>query len=272
MKKLGINFENVLAISKELNLSVLETLNKLKELGFTSLDVKYERIIDKEQYLKDIVLSGFLIESIFSLCPLNEQNNYQKAIEIVDTATEYKVKEIMLIPSFIEGGYSETDYANLKQNLRRVVKYAEPLGISVGIENVGNKNASCITPAQTLDVLRSVKGLHLIYDGGNFVLAEENPKELIYEIAPFVQRYHLKDRVISDALEGFLDTTISGKKSQVAELGKGDSFVKEIYEILSGVYRDIPLVLEFTFGDNKIFDRVKNSAKYVFEELLVWKR
>ena len=48
-------------------------------------------------------------------------------------------------------------------------------------------------------------------------------------------------------------------------------FKKEIYEILSGVYRDIPLVLEFTFGDNKIFDRVEKSAKYVFEELLVWK-
>jgi sugar phosphate isomerase/epimerase len=109
----------------------------------------------------------------------------------------------------------------------------------------------------------------LIYDGGNFVIAEENPMELIYELAPYVQRYHVKDRVISDNLEGFVDITITGKKSQVVELSKGVSHIKEVYEILSGVYKDIPLVLEFTFGDNKIFDRVEKSAKYVFEELLV---
>ena len=269
MKKLGINFENVISLSSELNISVLEVLNKLKEFGISSLDVMYEKIIDKEQYLKDIVLSGFSIDSIFSLCPLAEPNNYQKALDVINVAAEYNVKEVMIIPSFIEAGYTENDYFVLKQNLRRVVKYAETVGVSVGIENVGNKNACCITPAQTLDVLKSVKGLRLIFDGGNFVLAEENPMELIYEIAPYVQRYHVKDRVVDDALEDGKDISITGKKSKVVALSKGNSYIKEIYEILNDHYKDIPLVLEFTFSDNKIFDRVIQSAKYVYEELLV---
>ena len=44
MNKLGINFENVLSIKDELNITVLDALKKLKSMGISSLDVKFERL------------------------------------------------------------------------------------------------------------------------------------------------------------------------------------------------------------------------------------
>ena len=175
MKKLGINFENALSVMEEFNISALDALRKLKNVGITSLDVKYERLIDKNLYLKDILISGLNIESIYSICPFHEFNNVQKALKMVDFACENKIKEIMFISEIKSNPYTEEEIDNLKSNLRRVVKYASAFGVSIGIENVGNKNYPCNGKENTLDILKSVKGLKLIFDGGNYMLNEESP-------------------------------------------------------------------------------------------------
>lgn len=267
MRKLGINFENALSVKEELNINLLQTLNKLKSVGITSLDVKYERLVGENSYLKEILISGFTIGSIFAFCPLYEQDNIQKAIEIVDFATEYKVKEIMLLPDFKKGGYSETDTFNLKQNLRRVVKYAEAFGVSIGIENVGNLDFPCNDLENTLDVLKSVKGLHLIFDGGNFTLNGVSPLKCVYDLAPFVQRYHLKDRALGETLSDFNELTTKGEPSYVAVVGEGGSDCLKVYETIKEFYPAVPLVLEFPFMEKNLFEKIEKSAMYVITEM-----
>ncbi len=255
MKKLGINFENVLAIKEELNINVLQTLYKLKSIGITSLDVKYERLIGENSYLKEILISGLSVDSIFAFCPLGEQNNYKKALEIVDFAVEYKVKQIMLLPEFIDGGYDETKLSNVKQNLRRIVKYAEAFDVSIGIENVGDKNYPFSDEKSTLDVLKSVKGLHLIFDGGNFLSYGVDPLSAVHSLAPYVQRYHLKDFSINE--------------NSVLAVGQGDCNCLKVYENIKQFYPAVPLVLEFPFGEKNIFENVEKSAMYVYTEMFV---
>ena len=239
MTKLGINFENVLAISKELDLDVLQTLNKLKSIGISSLDVKYERLTGEKSYLKDILISNMNIGSIFSFCPLHEQNDTQKALSMVDFCAEHNVKEIMIITDFVSGGYSSDQLFNLKQNLRRIVKYAEIYGVSIGIENVGNPDYPLKNALGALDVLKSVKGLHLIFDGGNFVMASQNALEAAKILAPYVQRYHLKDYIFD------------GSQFKAVPIGEGLSGCKEAYDVLAEYYNQVPLVLEFPFKDEK---------------------
>ncbi len=269
MKKLGINFENVLAIKEELNINVLQTLYKLKEIGITSLDVKYERLIGENSFLKEILISGLSVDSIFAFCPLGEQNNLKKALEIVDFAVEYKVKEIMFLPEFLEQGYDETAISNVKQNLRRIVKYAEPFGVSIGIENVGAKQYPFNDENSTLDVLKSVRGLHLIFDGGNFLLYDEDPLTAVYTLAPYVQRYHLKDRTLTVGGNGFIELTVSGKKSVVTQVGEGDAKCLKVYENIKQFYPAVPIVLEFPFGEKDIFQKVEQSAMFVHTEMFL---
>lgn len=269
MKKLGINFENVLAIKEELNINVLQTLYKLKSIGITSLDVKYERLIGENSYLKEILISGLSVDSIFAFCPLGEHNNYKKALEVVDFAVEYKVKQIMLLPDFIDGGYNEAKLFNLKQNLRRIVKYAEAFDVSIGIENVGSKNYPFSDESSTLDVLKSVKGLHLIFDGGNFLLCDVDPLLAVHSLAPYVQRYHLKDRAIKDSFNDFIEPTTSGKNSCVLAVGEGDCNALKVYENIKEFFPAVPLVLEFPFAETNIFEKVEKSAMYVHTEMFI---
>lgn len=268
MNKLGINFENVLSIKEELNLNVLDTLSKLKNIGISSLDVKYERLIGESSYVKDILVSGMNIGSIFTFCPLYQQNNVQKALEMVDFATEYKIKEIMFIADIVQGGYSEEQRANLKQNLRRIVKYAEPFGVSIGIENVGNPNSPIRNVEETLDILKSVKGLKLIFDGGNYLLYDVSPKLAVQSVAPYVQRLHLKDRAYREIEGYYIEKTASNKPSCIVALGEGDSDVKETFEVIKNYYNGVPLVLEFPFLESNIYQKVEKSAYYVLTELL----
>ena len=137
MKKLGINFENVLTIAEEFNIDILSALYKVKNLGITSLDVKYDRVTGENNYIKEIISSGLTMESLWGFCPFNDKDNVQKALAMVDFAYSNNIKEIMFLSDFINGGYSEEDVSNVKKNLRRVVKYASAFGVQINIENVG---------------------------------------------------------------------------------------------------------------------------------------
>ena len=269
MKKLGINFENVLSVKEELNINLLQTLYKLKTVGITSLDVKYERLIGENSYLKEILISGFNIGSLFAFCPFFEQDNIQKAIEIVDFAIEYKIKEIMFLPEFKKGGYTPEDIFIVKQNLKRVVKYAEAFEISIGIENVGSLDYPFYDEKTTLDVLKAVKGLHLIFDGGNFILSGEDPLKAVHSLAPYVQRYHLKDRKIGETLYDFNEVTTTGKPSYVPAVGEGDAECLKVYENIKQFFPAVPLVLEFPFGEKNLFEKIEKSATYVQMEMIV---
>lgn len=256
MNKLGINFENVLSIKDELNITVLDALKKLKSMGISSLDVKFERLTGENSYMKEIIASGIGIGSVFSFCALHEKDNLQKALSMVDLCAEYKIKEIMLLTDILKGGYSTEQIFNLKQNLRRIVKYAENFGVSIGIENVGNPDYPIKTAKQSLDFLKSVKGLHLIFDGGNYYMVGEDVVESSKLLAPYVQRYHLKDYVPFD----------NGYKA--VAVGDGNSSCKHAFDVLKEFYPKIPLVIEFPFKDTGIFSAVEKSCMYVLTEIL----
>lgn len=256
MNKLGINFENVLSIQGELNITVLETLKKLKLMGVSSLDVKFERLTGENSYMKEIITSGIGIGSVFSFCALYEKDNLQKALSMIDLCAEYKIKEIMLLTDILQGGYSSDQIFNLKQNLRRIVKYAENFGVTIGVENVGNHDYPIKTIEQTLDILKSVKGLHLIFDGGNYYMMGEDVVEASKLLAPYVQRYHLKDCVLFD------------NEYKTVAVGDGNSSCKQVFEILKEFYPNVPLVIEFPFKDTGIYNAVEKSCTYVLTEII----
>ena len=269
MKKLGVNFENVLSVMEEFNIDAYNALIKLKNVGITSLDVKYERLIGENSYMKEILMSGLSIESLFSVCPFHEYNNVQKALKMVDFAFENKIKEIMFITEIKPLPYTEEEISNLKKNLRRVVKYASVFGILIGIENVGDKNYPLKDINGTLDILKSVKGLKLIFDGGNYLLNEVKPIEVVDSLASYVQRYHIKDRKIGDLGSGFNELTTMGNPSYVAVTGEGDSDCLEVYKTIKKYYEDVPIVIEFPAPEKNLFNKIEKSAMYVYTEMML---
>lgn len=261
MNKIGINFENVLSIKKELGVSVVETLKTLKSIGVSSLDVSYDRLTH-DNYYKDILVSGFEIGCVFCFLHLEIQNNVSLALEVIDYCSNKKIKQIMVLLPF-KDVYQPTEIANIKQNLRRIVKYAENFCVKIGLENVGRKGYPAKDIEGTLDILKSVKGLGLIYDGGNFLLAGVNPLIALQSLKDYAIRLHLKDRALRYEDGTVLEKTLLGEDSCVVALGKGDSYIKDCLGVVSGA----PVVIEFPFSQENIFEKVKESAIYLKTEV-----
>lgn len=269
MKKLGTNFENVLTIAKEFNIDVLSALYKVKNLGITSLDVRYDRVTGENSYIKDIISSGLTMESLWGFCPFNDKDNIQKALSMVDFAYGNNIKEIMFLPDFIEGGYTEEDLANVKTNLRRIVKYASAFGIQINIENVGSLSFPFNDEKSTLNVLKSVKGLGLVFDGGNFLLNDIKAIDCIKSLAPYVIRYHLKDRIYGNSDGDFIETTTNGKNSYVTAVGYGECDCLEVLKVIKEYFNEVPIVIEFPAKEIKLYDKFEKSTMYVLTEMMV---
>ena len=58
MKKLAINFENVLSVQSDLNKTLNETFKYMKNAGISALDVKYERFFDDPNLYSEILIAG----------------------------------------------------------------------------------------------------------------------------------------------------------------------------------------------------------------------
>ena len=149
MTKISVNFENVLQISNEIKLGISKTLLKLKSNGISLIDVDFERLTGENSYLKDIIISGVAIGSVISWCPLFEKDNLQKALSAIDLCAEYKIKEIVIIPKITINDKIKEQIFNLKQNLRRIVKYADTFGVIVSLRNDSVDNYPIKTTIQT---------------------------------------------------------------------------------------------------------------------------
>ncbi len=246
MKKLGINYENVINISKECNLSIKETLKELKLQGYNTLDVLYNRFLEDKSLISTILVSGFEIASVFYVGNLKIANNYSTEIEIIDFCASNNVKDIMLLTKPLScDDDSEKCLFNVKQNLRRIVKYSNQYGVRISIENFGDAFSFYNSPKKVLDVLKSVKDLYLVFDGGNFYKSNEDVLEGINLLKPYVSRVHLKDYD-----QNFKPTAI----------GYGNCFIdKTIIEFNESV---TSFTVEYPFDDLTVSEIVKNSALY----------
>ncbi len=256
MTKISVNFENVLKISTELNLDVSKTLLHLKSNGVSLIDVDFERLSGENSYMKDIIISGVAIGSVISACPLFEKDNLQKALSMIDLCAEYKIKEITILPKLTVKDKIEEQIFNLKQNLRRIVKYAENFGVIVALKNDATENYPVKTTSQTLDVIKSVKGLRFVFDGGNYINSNENVVDASKLLAPYTQRYIIKDYINGNG------------ECEFVTVGSGRGKCRETFNIIKEFYPKIPLVIEIPLSCINQNDMVINSATYVLTEIL----
>lgn len=268
MKKLAINYENVLTIKEDLKRTLNETFKLLKNVGITSLDVRYDRFFENKSLYSEILIAGMSVSSVFYVGDLGVSENYAKEMEIVDFCAEHKIPYIMLLtkPKFDKVVDKDKYLSNVKQNLRRIVNYANIYNIKVGIENFGLQNSAFSSFKNVKNILNSVRGLYLVFDSGNFFLAGENPFVCYKELEDKISKVHLKDRGISNGKGRNEQTSISGESTCVYPLGEGESNVLDILNQMkeSGVFFDCSL--EFDFVAHDIFEDVERSAIYYYSE------
>ncbi len=246
MAKLGINYENVINVSKECNLSIQDVLKSLRLQGFETLDVMYDRFLQDKSLLSTIIVSGFEIASVFYVGDLKVSNNYSTELQIIDFCSSNNIKDVMLLTKPIANGDDEEKCIfNIKQNLRHIVKYSKQFNVRVSIENFGDNLSFYSSPKKVLDILKGVKDLYLVFDGGNFYKSQESVIEGINLLKPYVSRVHLKDFD-----QNYNPITLNDGNCEIE---------KTIVEFTNSVSS---FTIEYPFDCLTVDEIVKNSALY----------
>jgi sugar phosphate isomerase/epimerase len=81
-------------------------------------------------------------------------------------------------------------------------------------------------------VLKSVKGLGLVYDSANFYHYKEDPYLAIQKLLPYVSRVHLKDRALTADDDKLAFLNKNGEKTSVYPLGEGECQMDKIISYL----------------------------------------
>ena len=268
MYNIGLNYEHVPVSANETGLTILETLKKFKMYGVTTLDVHVDRLLSGDDTFKNILLSGLNVGSVFFKGDFGHDENIGYALSVVDYCAENNVNQIMLLTNELLDGEDEVKYLTLlKKNLRRIVKYANNFNVKVGIENFGKELSPFSTLTKVKDILKSVKGLGLIYDSGNFLLAGENPLNCLQELLPYVQRVHLKDRTYKEIDGSPMQVSIDGKNTYTTYFGNGDCDLKSIINLSKNSFESVDFIMEFDFTKLNITNDVINSATFCFTEI-----
>lgn len=121
------------------------------------------------------------------------------------------------------------------EKFRLAVELATPMGIRIGFENTPQDYKPLASPQDCKYVLEKVPGLGLIFDTGNFRVADTSCDELaIYEeLKEYIIRFHLKDVVIGDFTSG--ERCTDGQYIRPVTTGSG---VIPMEELLKRLKRD----------------------------------
>lgn len=115
------------------------------------------------------------------------------------------------------------------------VDLAKKYGIQIGFENTPHAYKPLASAEDCKYVLEHVPGLGLIFDTGNFRVADTSCDEMaIYEmLKDYIIRVHLKDVVVGDFAEG--ETCVDGQKIVPTATGGG---IIPMEQLLSALKRD----------------------------------
>lgn len=167
----------------------------------------------------------------------------QHVTEVLEMAKRLGSKYLMIVPGQampkeikVCGKMSRQEMLDRAVELFNLaVELAKPYGIQVGFENTPHAYKPLASAADCKYLLDHVPGLGLIFDTGNFKIADSSCDEMaIYEmLKDYIIRVHLKDVVVGDFEEG--EVCVDGKRIVPVATGSG---VIPMKELLLALQRD----------------------------------
>ena len=213
-----------------------------KKNGLTSVDLMP---FDFKLYGQDKLTGALKANGIEVGCIIATPDFYARPKRVKDQVTEaldlckkVGTKMLMVVPG------SAMDAKSCRKKTRQelldiavqqftdCVELAKSYGIQIGFENTPQPHKPLASAEDCKYVLDHVPGLGLIFDTGNFRVADTGCDELaIYEmLKSYIVRVHLKDVVVGHFKSG--EACVDGQKIKAVVTGSGIIPIREIVERL----------------------------------------
>lgn len=222
-----IDADTVVRIVKENGISMMDIMDaEFQIFG----EEKLKAALKKYDVRCGCLITGF---PFYEKTPEELQEEIERALRL---AKSLNVEMLMVIP----GRYTENEQRILKDmtreqmletavcGYRQVIAAAKKYGISVGFENTPHDKKPLASAEDCEYLLKQVPGLGLIFDTGNFRVADTSCDEVeIYEkLKKYIVRVHLKDVVVGAFESG--ERCTDGNMIRCVPSGSGIIPMKEL--------------------------------------------
>lgn len=121
-----------------------------------------------------------------------------QAREYLTLAQELDCPTIMIVPTPAASlDDKPRARARMAEGLRALVAEAQPLGVTVTVEDFPEVLTPCCSIADVRALLELVPGLMVTYDNGNWIIGGDDPVEAVHACAGRIANAHIKDWELS---------------------------------------------------------------------------
>lgn len=231
-------YNHILEAMKQERLSLEEVATTIKAHGIEGVEMDY-RDISNGMLSLDTVLPqklralGIPINSVYVFFDWANHPLDLSYRRVLKNIVSIGVKYVMIIPGMTPDSMSEARAMDrLIKKLKKVVDYADSLGLTVTLEDFDDKVASFSTSKGMKQYFREIDKLKCAFDTGNFFYSDEDALSLLPDFINNTVYVHCKDRKLTENPGEKPQINISGKKMYASAVGEGVIPMEEIVKTL----------------------------------------
>lgn len=275
--KLSVFYDHILQAHKQSGKSIPEILQFCREQGIEGVEMEYTLFSkDRDQIYSMLSDAGLLVSCFYDFFEFHNNENLSKAEEMLETASEFNVSRVLIVPGAIEAqeaaelsacsdSYESTacfmdhhpGIQNMKRALSSLTAYARACNVTITLEDFDGFVQPFSRMNQLLWFMKNIPDLRYTLDMGNFAFSNEDVVQAAKLLKDYIVHVHCKDRALNSAVKG---TYCKGLGSSPA--GGGYIPVRELISLLKEWGYDGYLAIEH-FGAEDQISFMRESADFL---------
>ena len=193
--KLSMFYEHVSSASDKEGIEIDEMLERVKELGFSGLEVDYSFF--SNDLVKKINSSGMETSCVYILCDRKRIENISEKERFLYDAAALGSRKVMVVPKLIRN----QERSKSVEELQEICTLAKAYGIKVSVENFDYYDSPCCGVENLRNILDCVPELGWTFDTGNFYYCGQDALEAFEVLKDRLCHCHIKDRCLVPLFE-----------------------------------------------------------------------
>lgn len=260
--KLAFFYDHMLRAAEQRGISAEEALRKVRDMGYTMLEVDLDHFDADPDLAEKLRAAGFGIANICCFLHFEKDAQRERQQKLIDTALRAGAERIMPIPGLFTGENDEEELRKMTAAMADLVHLAQQAGLDITIEDYDNARSPIYGSDGMLHFLQDQKALGVAFDTGNFRFAGEDVLAAFDKLQDRIRHVHVKDRALKNIAGESNKTALDGTKLYPCAVGSGVLPLTEVFAKLRAIGYDRVLTVEHFDGADQM-QLMAQSAAYM---------
>ncbi|MEO3946291.1 sugar phosphate isomerase/epimerase [Gorillibacterium sp. CAU 1737] len=229
--QLSVFYHHLQEAAEQTGSPLADILDQAAGFGISAVELDWADIRQDAAGLRSLLAQhGFTASSVYGFFEFGQKRQEEEAAQFLADAVAVGASKVLVIPGFLSPEQTEEEQeaqvAAMIEAVQRLCDAAEPLGITVTMEDFDDRQAPFARSEDLLKFLSAVPQLGCTFDTGNFIYSGEDELRALDKLAPHVVHVHCKDRSLEpNSGEGKL--TLTDKMLYPSPVGGGCIAIRE---------------------------------------------